>query len=116
MEKESRGNKGRVWKIGRQEGSKEEKEGQVQKKGGWRSPQSAAKLLSSKNKVNTFLLRVLIMNSRARCVAGCGSNGLITILLSSGSPGTICTTKQAIRRNNEQYEKWRLLLCLLKIH
>ena len=37
----------------------------------------------------TFLLRVLIMNSLAKAVAGCGSSGRITILLSSGSPGTI---------------------------
>lgn len=38
----------------------------------------------------TFLRLDLIMNSLAKCVAGCGSNGLIIILLSSGSPGTIC--------------------------
>jgi len=29
------------------------------------------------------------MNSRARCLACCGSRGLMTMLLSSGSPGTI---------------------------
>ena len=38
----------------------------------------------------TFLLRVFIINSLAKAVAGCGSSGRITILLSSGSPGTIC--------------------------
>lgn len=37
----------------------------------------------------TLRLRVLIMNSRARWGAGCGSRGLITMLLSRGSPGTI---------------------------
>lgn len=37
----------------------------------------------------TLRLRVLIMNSLARWGAGCGSRGLITILLSRGSPGTI---------------------------
>ena len=37
----------------------------------------------------TFLRRVLIMNSRAKCVAGCASRGRIRMLLSSGSPGTI---------------------------
>lgn len=38
----------------------------------------------------TFLRRLLIMNSRARCVAGCGSRGRMCMLLSRGSPGTIC--------------------------
>lgn len=37
----------------------------------------------------TLRLRVLIMNSLARWGAGWGSRGLITILLSRGSPGTI---------------------------
>ena len=37
-----------------------------------------------------FLLLVFNMNSRARWGAGWGSRGLITILLSRGSPGTIC--------------------------
>uniref|UniRef100_A0A6B0U5B3 Secreted protein n=1 Tax=Ixodes ricinus TaxID=34613 RepID=A0A6B0U5B3_IXORI len=40
--------------------------------------------------LSPFLLRVFIMNSLARCGAGCGSRGRITILLSRGSPGTIC--------------------------
>lgn len=37
----------------------------------------------------TFLRLVLIMNSLARCGAGCGSSGRMTMLLSKGSPGTI---------------------------
>lgn len=37
----------------------------------------------------TFLRLVLIMNSLARCGAGWGSRGRMTMLLSKGSPGTI---------------------------
>ena len=48
----------------------------------------------------TFLLRVLIMNSLARCVAGCGSSGRITILLSNGSPGTIYVYKINILKHD----------------
>lgn len=43
--------------------------------------------------------RVFIINSRAKCVAGCGSSGRIIILLSNGSPGTICTKKKTRLRN-----------------
>lgn len=38
----------------------------------------------------TFRLLVLTIKSLARCCAGLGSRGLSTMLLSSGSPGTIC--------------------------
>lgn len=56
-----------------------------------------------------FLLLVLIMNSLARCVAGCGSKGLITILLSKGSPGTIWKTQHTWnwhRSSSNQFLKW----------
>ncbi len=46
-------------------------------------------LVKELSKSHTFLLLVLIMNSLARWGAGCGSRGRITMLLSSGSPGTI---------------------------
>ena len=39
---------------------------------------------------HTLRLRDFIINSLARCVAGWASSGLIIMLLSRGSPGTIC--------------------------
>ena len=44
-------------------------------------------------------LLVLIMNSLARCVAGWGSRGRMTMLLSRGSPGTICQWWNTLRQN-----------------
>lgn len=50
---------------------------------------SSKNLLMLTSSLNPFLLLVLIINSRAKCGAGCGSNGRITMVLSNGSPGTI---------------------------
>uniref|UniRef100_A0A915HWF6 Uncharacterized protein n=1 Tax=Romanomermis culicivorax TaxID=13658 RepID=A0A915HWF6_ROMCU len=50
---------------------------------------SSKNLLMLTSSLKPLRRRVLIINSRAKCVAGCGSNGLMTTLLSSGSPGTI---------------------------
>ena len=47
----------------------------------------------------TFLRRVLTMNSRASDCTGAGSSGRSTMLLSSGSPGTICQWSKTLRQN-----------------
>lgn len=44
-------------------------------------------------------LRVLTMNSRARCCAGDGSSGRRTMDLSIGSPGTICQLSKIVNPN-----------------
>ncbi len=51
---------------------------------------SSKNLLIETSSVRPLRLLVLIMNSLAKAVAGCASNGLIVIVLSRGSPGTIC--------------------------
>lgn len=55
-----------------------------------RSIGSSKNLLTLTSSLNPFRRRVLIMNSRAKWGAGWSSSGRMTMLLSSGSPGTIC--------------------------
>lgn len=64
----------------------------------------------------TLRLRVLIMNSLARWGAGWGSRGLITMLLSRGSPGTIWKTNTIVMvKNKERKSKWQLWLVNMAI-
>ena len=51
---------------------------------------------------------VLIINSRAKAVAGCASSGLMVIDLSNGSPGTICQWW-----NTERQKDWPCV-CVLR--
>lgn len=60
---------------------------------------SSKNLLMDTSWLRPFRLRVFIMNSLARCVAGWGSNGRIIILLSNGSPGTICQWWKTDKQN-----------------
>lgn len=56
----------------------------------------------------TLRLRVLIMNSLARWGAGWGSRGRITMLLSRGSPGTICrdTRETVMTEGRRGWQIW----------
>ncbi|KAH9414742.1 hypothetical protein DERP_008583 [Dermatophagoides pteronyssinus] len=74
---------------------------------------SSKNLLILTSSDNPLRRRVFIINSLAKCGAGCGSNGLITIDLSNGSPGTIYQNKGGVFRKctHDKYYNVKMYTC-----